>query len=373
MRILLVNKFIPPDGAPTSRLLAELGAGLSEAGPDVDYLGAVSGYHQQKVRGWRRWLRDLQAHLKLLLMGMSTPRPDWILCLSDPPGLVFTAALLAKLRGARLAHWAMDVYPEVAIALGEIGKGKLASLVSQAMCFGYRQAELLVALDEDMAAVLEKASGRKAAIMPPWPPLPKPGDSLSAPSKDNSTLRWLYSGNLGRAHDYETLLQTQKILEATDAGWELVFQGGGPAREAAQARADELGLRRCHWLDYAPADALIGSLSSAHVLIATQKVETQGLLWPSKMALMWHLPRAIVWIGPVPGAMAGRIAQREAASYAVLCGASQSLASWLTEQRSSILALSHAAVNPEQWRESLSGQAVQSVQWWCQQLDLPSQ
>ena len=52
----------------------------------------------------------------------------------------------------------------------------------------------------------------------------------------------------------------------------------GAGRAAAQAHADKLGLRRCHWKDYAPKDGLLPTLLAARVFVVTQRPETRGLL-----------------------------------------------------------------------------------------------
>ena len=108
----------------------------------------------------------------------------------------------------------------------------------------YRRAARVVALDEDMAARLRPygvesrssargfsrrclttlAAARETGPQAPW--------------------TWIYSGNLGRAHEWETLLAAQALLEQRGAAVRLLFQGGGPSRPAAEARARELGLRR---------------------------------------------------------------------------------------------------------------------------------
>jgi hypothetical protein len=115
---------------------------------------------------------------------------------------------------------------------------------------------------------------------------------------------WLYSGNLGRAHEWRTLLDAQGLIEKAGGAWKLVFQGGGPARTGAREYAERLGLARCEWRDYVAEEQLPASLLAADVLIVTQKPETCGLLWPSKLALVTSLPRAILWVGPVDRAIA---------------------------------------------------------------------
>jgi hypothetical protein len=53
---------------------------------------------------------------------------------------------------------------------------------------------------------------------------------------------------------------------------------------------------------------LPASLLAADVLVVTQKPETCGLLWPSKLALVTSLPRAILWVGPTDRAIARDLA-----------------------------------------------------------------
>jgi colanic acid biosynthesis glycosyl transferase WcaI len=42
----------------------------------------------------------------------------------------------------------------------------------------------------------------------------------------------------------------------------------------------------------------------------TQRPETRGLLWPSKLALLERLPRSILWVGPTDGDIARRLVAR---------------------------------------------------------------
>lgn len=337
MRILLINQFVPPDEAPTSRLLGELGDALQNRGWDVEYLGGANRYRSKALRGWRRWLRDVGTHARVLWHGLLAKKPDIILCLTDPPALVFTSALIASLRGCRLAHWAMDVYPEIAGALGELKPGSpIYGLVRSAAMFGYDRCDVIGCLDADMAEALSLSDDPRRHDCAPWPPT-----SLEIPAQFSSSkgdrLKVVYSGNLGRAHDYETLLRAQRILEDRDVGIDLVFQGGGPNRERAMELASTLGLKNCHWLDYAADDEFVSSLMEAHMLVATQRPETRGLLWPSKLALMLLLPKPVLWVGPQNGAIAQMLRERDALTGVFTPGESEALAEWLIEHRADCL------------------------------------
>lgn len=332
-RLLCLNQFTPPDKAPTSLLLGELKRGLEQRGWQVDFLGGNQAYRSGKPRGWRRWWREIQCHVHFLWQAAWRKRATVVLCLTDPPGLPFTAALIAKWHRAQLVHWAMDVYPEIAEALGEVTReGRAYRLTHTAVHWAYRQCAMVVCLDEDMARLLNLIQDPRLMICPPWPPAELTFPEV-CPAPAAGRLRWLYSGNLGRAHEFETLLQAQLLLEKAQAPFDLVFQGGGTMLAEAQARAQELGLKHCVWEGYAPAGEFVSSLLASHFLVATQRNETLGMLWPSKLALLQQLPRRIVWVGPPDGAIARSIQQSGGHHGVFSPGQQEAIAQWLEAQK----------------------------------------
>ena len=259
---------------------------------------------------------------------------------TSPPLLVVAAAIVAKLRCARHYHWLFDMYPELATALGEVPEGTLARMFSMATRWAYRGAAGVVALDEDMAARL-KSYGVMARIIPPWvftslikarapligamgPMSPRGTRSLS--HRCGSFTPGISAGRMNGG----TLLDAQRLLETSGASWRLVFQGGGPSWSAAQEYARQAGLTRCDWRPYVPEEELPASLLAADVLIVTQKPETCGLLWPSKLALVTTLPRPILWVGPADRAIARDLALLPQAGI-FAPGDAAGVAKWLME------------------------------------------
>jgi glycosyltransferase involved in cell wall biosynthesis len=329
MRLLLLNQFVPPDQAPTARLLGDLADAFADAGWESLFIGKQDGYREGKKRGLARLIRDGLAHGRMFWAALRAGPCDWIVCLSDPPGLPFTAALLARIKRARLAHWAMDVYPEVAVQLGALPSGWASRWVGAAMTFGYRQCDLLVALDADMRRVIEGRLGpSQVKIQPPWPPTLMPTPATRPPS--NTTRTWLYSGNLGRAHEFRDVLEAQRLLEAAHQPWRLVFQGGGPSYDEARAYAAHLGLKQCQWQNYAPEDGLLESLLQADVLIATQKESMLGLLWPSKLAVLQLTGRPILWVGPATGQIGASLRADSAKNGVFAPGDAAAIAQWIS-------------------------------------------
>lgn len=304
MRVLFLNQYFPPDPAPTGSLFSEIGDRLAAAGHTIDRVGASQSYDAQRHR--RRIVRELSALGSIFSAGLHTPHPDVIVAGSSPPCLPVVAAALAKRHGARLVLWAMDLYPELAIALGEIGEGIVSCATGALMRRAYRLGEV-VAVDEDMRVFLLN-KGFESTVIAPWVPGVdewEPAESVPGP-----VFQWLYSGNLGRAHEWETLLESQAILEKRGCPARLVFQGGGASWSPAQQRAAELNLAGCEFRPYAPKERLVETLLESRVLVASQRNQARGLLWPSKLALLRRVSRPLLWIGAADGAISRELRDR---------------------------------------------------------------
>ncbi len=340
MRILFLNQYFPPDPAPTGVLFREIADDLQRLGHETDFVDAAQDYRAGQGGGGRM-KREIGALWRMLRSGRARQRPDVVVSGTSPPCLGVIADRVARKHRAAHIHWAMDVYPELAVELGEIRRGSLVSkLTGWAMRGVYRRAKAVVALDADMASRFQKL-GIAPACIRPW----VTGSASASYSKrlPEAPWTWIYSGNLGRAHEWETLLAAQALLEQRGVDARLLFQGGGPSRKPAQERATALGLRHCEWQDYAPADALADSLLRCEVLVASQLPAVRGLLWPSKLALMLTLPRPILFVGPADGAIASEL--RGVPHAGVFApGDAGGVASWIAGQRASRPAIAPGSV-----------------------------
>ncbi len=331
MRVLFLNQYFPPDPAPTGILFRELADDLVNAGHTVDFVDAGIDYRAAQKKGGRM-KRELASLWRMLRTGKARLRADAVVSGTSPPMLAAIADRVARAHHARHFHWAMDVYPEIATALGEIKPNSLiAKVTGWASGRAYRRAAKVIALDADMAALFA-SHGVQAETIRPWV-FKSVLDRITPPSPPEGEWTWIYSGNLGRAHEWETLLAAQAQLEASGTDATLLFQGGGPSWPLAQARAKELGLRRCHWRDYVPEEEVRTSLLAHHALVVTQRPAVQGMLWPSKLGLVMTLPRPILFVGPTDGAIARELRQFTHAT-AIAPGDAAAVAAWITRIRS---------------------------------------
>lgn len=332
MRILFLNQYFPPDPAPTGILFREVAYEFVRQGHTVDFVDSAQDY-RRGAGGGGRMKRELRALWRMLREGRSRQKADVVISGTSPPCLAVVADHVARSHGAAHIHWAMDMYPELAVALGEIKRTSLvARLTGLAMRRAYRRAYRVISLDEDMSLRFRRM-GIEPVCIRPW----VTGENLKRDvemRQPESPWTWIYSGNLGRAHEWQTLLRAQGLLEERGMDARLLFQGGGPSWDAARAMAAELGLRRCEWNGYVDAAELHPSLMRCNALVATQLPCVQGLLWPSKLALMMTLPRPILFVGPANGAIAAELRGLPHAGI-FEPGDPEGVAAWIDAQRRS--------------------------------------
>ena len=361
MRILFLNQYFPPDPAPTGVLFREVADEFQRLGHEVDIVDAGQDYRDGQRQGGRM-KRELRALWRMLREGCARPRADVVISGTSPPCLAVIAGRVARKHRAAHIHWAMDVYPELAIGLGEIRRRSPVGFATGfAMRLAYRRAAAVVALDADMAARFREHRVEAPCIRP-WV---SRGVAVASCGTE-PPWKWIYSGNLGRAHEWETLLHAQALIEAEGLDARLLFQGGGPSWTAARARAEELGLRNCEWRGYVPEGELRASLLRCAVLTVTQLPACRGLLWPSKLALLMTLPRPILFVGPTDGAIARELAGFPHAGV-FAPGDAQGVAKWIAKLRGECAPVPQGAVLDagahrdgalKAWRELLENAAT---------------
>jgi glycosyltransferase involved in cell wall biosynthesis len=138
-----------------------------------------------------------------------------------------------------------------------------------------------------------------------------------------------YSGNLGRAHDIETLLTAIAKLEAggtrisaRPVRW--LFIGGGHLFEDMKRAAADRALKSIAFQPYQPRNRLSESLSAADVHIVALRPELEGLIVPSKFYGVAAAGRAAIFIGAPDGEIP-RVIARGACGVTIASGDSEAL------------------------------------------------
>lgn len=264
---------------------------------------------------------------------------DIIIAMTDPPMLSVIAAPIARWRGARLVNWLQDLFPEVAEAVGLDGRQLPSFFYSALRVFrnrSLRSAALNVALGDLMAERLLAlgVAPNRISVIENW----TDGTLIEPVASSNNSLRreWSldgkfvvgYSGNLGRAHDYKTLLDAIMHLErATPTSMPIVwlFIGGGALHRAFESDLRAQNLKSVIFKPYQPRDMLAQSLSAADIHLVQLRPELEGLIVPSKFYGVAAAGRPTIFVGDQDGEIA-RIIQRDGLGYIVPQGDGAGLA-----------------------------------------------
>ena len=364
VHILLMNQFFWPDGAPTALLLEDVAKELARRGCRVTVICSHGSYHEARhdeappVRILKApglpysrtrlgrlfsWITFLAwASFRSLFIG----RVDLVLTMTTPPGLSVAGAVLKWLRKSQFWIWEMDLYPDVATALGAIKPNSLpAVIIGNLLHATRRQADGIIAigscmrnrlLDHDFGQVGLDPS--QVFVAENW------SDSrliraINLPV--GGPLRVLYSGNLGLAHETDTIGQVILHLRNSDRV-HFTFAGGGSRQREIKALCELHDVKNVSFEPYVERQKLSERLAQCHVGLVTLRPGCEGTLVPSKLYSILAAGRPILYIGPDASAVA-RIAD-EGCGWHVAPGDVQGAIALIEQLSSDHALLSEASV-----------------------------
>jgi glycosyltransferase involved in cell wall biosynthesis len=125
-----------------------------------------------------------------------------------------------------------------------------------------------------------------------------------------------YAGNLGRAHDLDTVVEAMTLLQgrATDEMADRVtflFVGGGAQFPKLEREILQRQLRNVSTRPYQPQNRLAETLAVADLHLVSLNPELEGLIFPSKFYGVAASGRPILFIGAADGEIARLIDEAE--------------------------------------------------------------
>lgn len=324
--LLFLQRTFPPDPAAAGEMLRQLGGYLAGRGWAVHVACAgislpedwqdPPGLHVSRAKSiayrrsslFARALSMWRIRHALRDAARRCPRPDVVVSLTDPPGLILLGDRLARHYSASHVHWSQDVYPEIAERLQVVSSGNpLVRRLRRQSAAAMRRAHRVISLGRCMTRLLGERNigAEKIATIPNWadPDLFAPGDPME-PAELRRRLGLpegflaLYSGNLGLAHEFATVLDCAALLEEQHAPVRFVVAGSGPRRAETEAAAAARNLKAVKFLErLAPAD-YAGLLRTADLHLITLDSRIAGCLVPSKLYACLASGRASLFIGP---------------------------------------------------------------------------
>jgi colanic acid biosynthesis glycosyl transferase WcaI len=221
--------------------------------------------------------------------GLRLRRPHVIVVETDPPMLCLLGWFLKHWHRAKLVVYLQDIYPDVAVALGELPDGRTADWMRAIFFKAYKQADRVVVLSRDMRDYLIRwgLSPQKISVVPNWV------DATQVqPVKKNNPFRRkhglggkfvvMYSGNLGLSQRLDSVMAAaEKLRHREDVRFLLV--GDGASRRRLERIASEKNLSNVTFMGYQPKEKLAESLSAANLHLITMHPRVLSYLMPSKL------------------------------------------------------------------------------------------
>ena len=325
MRILYLSQYFPPEVGATQTRAYEMARHLVTAGHQVTMLAEIpnhpSGIIPPEYRGLlyervdmegidvlRVWVKAspvktfatrmlfyLTYMFSATLAGLllAGGRYD-VIYATSPPLFVGGAALaLSYLRRTPLIFEVRDLWPESAVALGEMTNSRAVALAGklEEMCYN-RARRIVVVTDGIRKRLEERGYGHKLDLIPNgantdlFRPDPEGGAALREELGLGGKFLAVYAGIHGVAQGLETILQAATLVPAADVHF--LFVGEGPKKAGLLALRDKLGLTNVTMLAEQPRSRIPAYLSAADVaLVPLRRLDLfQGAL-PSKMFDAW--------------------------------------------------------------------------------------
>lgn len=334
-RIVFVNRFFYPDISATSQILSDVAFALTKEGLPVTVLTSATLYERSGRLPRRETIDDVDVvriatpagqSKSLMLRGLAffafyilasfellrlLRRGDVLVVKTDPPLFMVVAMLAARLRGVRQINWLQDLYPEVAAELGVgLARGRIGRMLAAMRDRALTGAAVNVVIGDRMAGILRERGVKSERIVtiPNWTdddairPLGKPpAQRTDWGIADKFVIG--YSGNLGKAHEIDTILQVASHYH-NDNKVCFLFIGGGALRSALDKKGTDLELNNILWKPYQDRKDLPETLSVPDIHWLTLAPSLEGLIVPSKLYGIMAVGKPFIFVGSLNGEIA---------------------------------------------------------------------
>ncbi len=324
-RIYVVNQYYHSDNAATGEVLKDLCEAFAQDGYDVVVLSSrssfsdpkseiINGVHVErlcvipkghslitKARGYATyffwvWFRFLKVR-----------RNSIILVLTTPPLVAVVPILWKPFKEFRVVYDIQDLYPDALKSLNMVKEKSvtyrwlskiqrslllksdyvvaIGKTMKEKICSTYGISPNKVAVIQNFALKeLKYFSDKQLKI-----------ESSYLPNKDAFVVQ--YSGNFGRAHEYETILNAMRLMWKQGIGdVKFQFKGDGFNYKKLRAIAKKEKLENAEFLPFVERNELAQSLSYADVSLVISKKEFAGVIFPSKFYGVIAVAKPILYI-----------------------------------------------------------------------------
>lgn len=333
-RLVFVNRFFYPDHSATSQILTDIAMAqarerqvlvvtsrLRYEGQGERLSARENARGVEIVRVWStrfgraklvlRALDYLTFYLSAAWTLLRQVRSgDVVVLKTDPPMLSVAFTGLVRMRGGKVVNWLQDLFPEVGQQLGvSVLSGRVGRLLVHLRNRSLRRAEVNVCVGETMRQRLADQAVKNSTVIHNW----ADGDAIRPLAPEDNPLReqWNlkdcfvvgYSGNLGRAHDLEPILDAAEKLKHR-SNLRFLFIGGGARKPWLEEQVARRGLTAFLFKPYQARSDLGYSLTAPDAHVVSLRPEMEGFVVPSKFYGVAAAGRPTIFLGDRQGEIA---------------------------------------------------------------------
>ncbi len=330
--ISIITQFYPPDYAATGQFVYDLAGALAHQGCDVSVFTGMPGYafrqtdvkHKEHDNGVfvqrtgsihlipKRIRNKVFSSVLFLVRSLikfrrGNMRGSHLVLTSAPPFLGLIGWFYNKIFDHTYSCIIYDIYPEVAVRLSVIAADhwivKFWEFVNHKV---WNRAESLIVLSEPMKQLLiqkHKHLADKIHVIHSWAdpkfisPIAKSENWFAEQYGLTDYFVVLYSGNLGRCHDAETILKCAQLLSSR-ADIKFVLIGNGVGSQIIKEAIASGALTNVLQLPYQDREVLPYSLTACDLSLVSILPNVGDTIAPSKMYGILAAGRPVAVICP---------------------------------------------------------------------------
>jgi colanic acid biosynthesis glycosyl transferase WcaI len=334
MRILYISQYFPPEAGATQTRAYEMASNFVRMGHQVTMLAEVPNHpsgiippeYRRKlfertnlegievIRVWvkasptknfrNRMLFYLTFMVNAALAGLFLARDHYDLVYATSPPLFVGGAALAisTLRRIPLVFEVRDLWPESAVALGEISNPRTIAWSTRLEEACYRRARAVIVVTQGIRQRLLKRGVPAEKVI--WIPNGANTDLFQFRPESRQKIRLelglndkfvaIYAGIHGVAQGLEYVIEAAHLLQ-TRAEIQVLMVGDGPKKAEITALAKQYELSNLTLLPEQPRERIVDYLSAADIaLIPLRNLDLFKGALPSKMFDAWACQRPIL-------------------------------------------------------------------------------
>jgi len=331
MRICVINEYFYPDSTGgTGAVMSDLVRHLTDMYPDVQIDAITSTYlyrntetplsetedwdgikiyrvpatHPNTLSIAGRLLTNLAFTFRSLFKLLSLGKYDLVLVGTNPPMVAFAAAVCKLLTGTPFAYIVYDLEPDRSVTLRLFGKNHpFVAMYKFGQGFWLNAASRIIALGSCMKDYLLEAYRLPASKIDVIHIGANENDIVpgSRCSKFRSThaidgFVVLYTGNFGRYHNFDTILDSAKLIASKGTDIQFVLVGAGAQKERIVARVADEEITNVRIFDFVPMTEYSDLLATADASLVTLEPGMEGLCLPSKFYNILASGRPVIGI-----------------------------------------------------------------------------